>query len=165
MDKTMRTVEDLAKQSKIKYGAVAGGSTAKFFEVSPVELFFGYIKNLVINTNTFHRAVSTRMVAGMWWFFTLIMISSYTANLAAFLTNERMDATIASAEDLAKQTKIKYGAVKGGSTAGFFQVSQCTHCNAFELNPCLSPPWVILQKGRLLPMRKVAARHLRLMIT
>ena len=26
------------------------------------------------------------MVAGMWWFFTLIMISSYTANLAAFLT-------------------------------------------------------------------------------
>ena len=22
----------------------------------------------------------------MWWFFTLIMISSYTANLAAFLT-------------------------------------------------------------------------------
>ena len=22
------------------------------------------------------------MVAGMWWFFTLIMISSYTANLA-----------------------------------------------------------------------------------
>jgi hypothetical protein len=24
----------------------------------------------------------TRMRAGMWWFFTLIMISSYTANLA-----------------------------------------------------------------------------------
>ena len=29
------------------------------------------------------KAISTRMVAGMWWFFTLIMISSYTANLAA----------------------------------------------------------------------------------
>ena len=28
------------------------------------------------------RAISTRMVAGMWWFFTLIMVSSYTANLA-----------------------------------------------------------------------------------
>jgi Ligand-gated ion channel len=62
------------------------------------------------------------MVAGMWWFFTLIMISSYTANLAAFLTVERMDATIESAEDLAKQTKIKYGAVSGGSTAAFFSV-------------------------------------------
>ncbi|XP_059486426.1 glutamate receptor ionotropic, kainate 2-like isoform X2 [Neocloeon triangulifer] len=69
------------------------------------------------------KAVSTRMVAGMWWFFTLIMISSYTANLAAFLTVERMDATIESAEDLAKQTKIKYGAVSGGSTLSFFSNS------------------------------------------
>jgi hypothetical protein len=40
------------------------------------------------------------MVAGMWWFFTLIMISSYTANLAAFLTVERMESPIESAEDL-----------------------------------------------------------------
>lgn len=71
----------------------------------------------------YRRAVSTRMVAGMWWFFTLIMISSYTANLAAFLTVERMDSPIESAEDLAKQTKIKYGALKGGSTAAFFRVS------------------------------------------
>ncbi|KAL3278738.1 hypothetical protein HHI36_016268 [Cryptolaemus montrouzieri] len=69
------------------------------------------------------KAVSTRMVAGMWWFFTLIMISSYTANLAAFLTVERMDSPIESAEDLAKQTKIKYGALRGGSTASFFRES------------------------------------------
>ncbi|XP_076667715.1 kainate-type ionotropic glutamate receptor subunit 1D isoform X9 [Andrena cerasifolii] len=69
------------------------------------------------------KAVSTRIVAGMWWFFTLIMISSYTANLAAFLTVERMDSPIESAEDLAKQTKIKYGALKGGSTAAFFRDS------------------------------------------
>jgi glutamate receptor, ionotropic, invertebrate len=58
----------------------------------------------------------------MWWFFALIMLASYTANLAAFLTMERMDASIESAEDLAKQSKIKYGAVKGGSTLGFFKV-------------------------------------------
>lgn len=59
----------------------------------------------------------------MWWFFALIMLASYTANLAAFLTMERMDATINSAEDLAKQSKIKYGSVKGGSTMKFFQES------------------------------------------
>ncbi|CAD7092223.1 unnamed protein product [Hermetia illucens] len=70
------------------------------------------------------RALSTRMVAGMWWFFTLIMISSYTANLAAFLTVERMDSPIESADDLAKQTKIKYGALRGGSTAAFFRDSK-----------------------------------------
>ncbi|KAK9707852.1 Ligated ion channel L-glutamate- and glycine-binding site [Popillia japonica] len=36
------------------------------------------------------KATSTRIVGGIWWFFTLIIISSYTANLAAFLTVERM---------------------------------------------------------------------------
>ena len=42
------------------------------------------------------------MIAALWWFFTLIMISSYAANLAAFLTVERMESPIESAEDLAK---------------------------------------------------------------
>lgn len=51
------------------------------------------------------------------------MISSYTANLAAFLTVERMDSPIESAEDLAKQTKIRYGVLGGGSTASFFRNS------------------------------------------
>lgn len=69
------------------------------------------------------RAISTRLTAGLWWFFALIVISSYTANLAAFLTMERMDASIESAEDLAKQSKIKYGAVLGGSTLEFFKVT------------------------------------------
>lgn len=70
------------------------------------------------------KAVSTRIVAGIWWFFTLIMISSYTANLAAFLTVERMDSPIEGAEDLAKQTKIKYGSKAGGSTYNFFRDSK-----------------------------------------
>jgi len=71
-------------------------------------------------------AFSTRMLAGLWWFFTLIMISSYTANLAAFLTVERMESPIESAEDLARQQRIKYGAVEGGSTAAFFRDSKIT---------------------------------------
>jgi hypothetical protein len=28
------------------------------------------------------KALSTRIVGGIWWFFTLIIISSYTARLA-----------------------------------------------------------------------------------
>uniref|UniRef100_A0A8C2DKA5 Glutamate receptor n=1 Tax=Cyprinus carpio TaxID=7962 RepID=A0A8C2DKA5_CYPCA len=70
------------------------------------------------------KALSTRIVGGIWWFFTLIIISSYTANLAAFLTVERMDSPIDSADDLAKQTKIEYGAVRDGSTMTFFKVSK-----------------------------------------
>lgn len=69
------------------------------------------------------RAASTRLVAGIWWFFTLILISSYTANLAAFLTVERMVSPVESADDLAKQTKIKYGTLGRGSTMTFFNVS------------------------------------------
>ena len=72
------------------------------------------------------RAVSTRILGGIWWFFTLIIISSYTANLAAFLTVERMVSPIESAEDLAKQTKIRYGTIEGGSTMSFFRVSKDT---------------------------------------
>lgn len=68
------------------------------------------------------KALSTRIIGGIWWFFTLIIISSYTANLAAFLTVERMESPIDSADDLAKQTKIEYGAVKDGATMTFFKV-------------------------------------------
>lgn len=63
------------------------------------------------------------MASSMWWFFSLIMTSSYTANLAAFLTTVRMGPTIDSAEALAKQTKIKYGTVEGGATQAFFRES------------------------------------------
>ncbi|XP_064861052.1 glutamate receptor ionotropic, kainate 1 isoform X2 [Oncorhynchus nerka] len=70
------------------------------------------------------KAYSTRIVGGIWWFFTLIIISSYTANLAAFLTVERMDAPIDSADDLAKQTRIEYGSVRDGSTMTFFKKSK-----------------------------------------
>uniref|UniRef100_A0A3B5AY34 Glutamate receptor n=1 Tax=Stegastes partitus TaxID=144197 RepID=A0A3B5AY34_9TELE len=70
------------------------------------------------------RSLSGRIVGGVWWFFTLIIISSYTANLAAFLTVERMVSPIESAEDLAKQTEIAYGTLDGGSTKEFFKRSK-----------------------------------------
>uniref|UniRef100_A0A8C2EDP5 Glutamate receptor n=1 Tax=Cyprinus carpio TaxID=7962 RepID=A0A8C2EDP5_CYPCA len=70
------------------------------------------------------KALSTRIIGGIWWFFTLIIISSYTANLAAFLTVERMDSPVDSADDLAKQTKIEYGVVKDGATMSFFKKSR-----------------------------------------
>lgn len=59
----------------------------------------------------------------MWFFFALIIIASYTANLAAFLTVETLEKPIESAEDLAAQTVIKYGVVEGGSTMNFFKTS------------------------------------------
>ncbi|XP_055852904.1 glutamate receptor ionotropic, kainate 2-like [Episyrphus balteatus] len=68
------------------------------------------------------KGISTRIVGSVWWFFTIILVSSYTANLAAFLTVESVSSPIESAEDLAAgKGNVKYGAKKGGSTFTFFQ--------------------------------------------
>ncbi|XP_074604741.1 glutamate receptor 1-like isoform X2 [Brevipalpus obovatus] len=69
------------------------------------------------------RSISGRIVGGVWWFFTLIIISSYTANLAAFLTVERMVTPINSAEDLSRQTDVEYGLLRDSSTQEFFKRS------------------------------------------
>ena len=53
----------------------------------------------------------------------MLIIASYTANLAAFLTVETLERPIKTAEDLAHQTEIKYGVVDGGSTMRFFEKS------------------------------------------
>ncbi|XP_076056317.1 glutamate receptor 1-like [Oratosquilla oratoria] len=70
------------------------------------------------------RSFSGRIVGSVWWFFTLILISSYTANLAAFLTVERMVTPIKSADDLSRQTEVEYGTRNGGSTKEFFERSK-----------------------------------------
>ncbi|KAJ3583560.1 hypothetical protein NHX12_016897 [Muraenolepis orangiensis] len=62
------------------------------------------------------RALSTRCLRGVCWAVTLIIILSYTANLAAFLTVQRMEAPVESVDDPADRTAIEYGGMHGGST-------------------------------------------------
>ncbi|KAH3842121.1 hypothetical protein DPMN_115609, partial [Dreissena polymorpha] len=69
------------------------------------------------------RSVPGRILGGAWWFAVLIAISSYTANLAAFLTIEKLLTPIQGADDLAKQTEIAYGTLASGSTQDFFKNS------------------------------------------
>nr|AWT23251.1 IR22 [Hycleus cichorii] len=79
-------------------------------------------------------AISTRMVAAVWWFFTLIMVSSYTANLAAFLTKETPQPHFTNVYELvANQHKhqISWGAKYGGSTVDFFKKKK--HIKEFEI--------------------------------
>ncbi|EDV96485.1 glutamate receptor 1 [Drosophila grimshawi] len=87
-------------------------------------------------------SVAGRIAAAVWWFFTIILISSYTANLAAFLTVERMVAPIKSPEDLAMQTDVQYGTLLHGSTWDFFHRSKIgLHSKMWEYmnaNPHLS---------------------------
>ncbi|KAL8581027.1 hypothetical protein ACOMHN_048061 [Nucella lapillus] len=69
------------------------------------------------------KSVSGRIIGGAWWFFVLIIISSYTANLAAFLTMKRMVKPIESVDDLVNHPTIKYGTVRSGTTFQFFATS------------------------------------------
>jgi len=78
------------------------------------------------------RAPSGRIVGSAWWFFTLIIISSYTANLAAFLTVENVVIPINNVNELAGQDDIKFGTLQSGTTRSFFEVS--TNQVRFKLN-------------------------------
>ncbi|KAL1473552.1 hypothetical protein MTO96_021921 [Rhipicephalus appendiculatus] len=67
------------------------------------------------------RNLSGRLVAATWWLFGFIIIASYTANLAAFLTVSRLETPIESLEDLAKQYRIKYAPQNGTATMTYFE--------------------------------------------
>lgn len=67
-----------------------------------------------------------RILSAMWWFFALMMLSTYTANLAAVLTSNRIKPSINTLQDLIEQDKIKFGTVLGGSTSLFFSESNDT---------------------------------------
>ena len=69
-------------------------------------------------------SLSLRFLVGIFYFFTLILLASYTANLAASLTSETLLKPIENAKDLASQTNIKYGVVYCGSTCSFFRDSK-----------------------------------------
>lgn len=68
------------------------------------------------------HSISGRIVSGIWYFFTLIIVSSYTANFAALLTIDRMATPINSVEDLVSQRDVQYGTIGVGSTIEFFKV-------------------------------------------
>ncbi|XP_043657335.1 glutamate receptor ionotropic, kainate 2 isoform X1 [Drosophila teissieri] len=93
-------------------------------QFSLTDSFWFTIETLLQQSTDIHpRAMSTRIISSSWGFFSLIIVASYTANLAAFLTTERMINPIENAEDLASQTEISYGTLDSGSTMTFFRDS------------------------------------------
>ncbi|XP_074601073.1 ionotropic receptor 25a-like [Brevipalpus obovatus] len=68
------------------------------------------------------RALSGRLVTATWWLFGFIVVASYTANLAAFLTVSRLDRNIQTFDDLTIQYKVRYSPVEGTATARHFEM-------------------------------------------
>ena len=67
------------------------------------------------------KNLSGRLVAATWWLFGFIIIASYTANLAAFLTVSRLETPVESLEDLSKQYKIQYSPQNNTPTMTYFK--------------------------------------------
>lgn len=66
------------------------------------------------------KNLSGRLVAATWWLFGFIIIASYTANLAAFLTVSRLEIPIETLEDLSKQYKIQYAPITNSPAYTYF---------------------------------------------
>ncbi|KAL3879296.1 hypothetical protein ACJMK2_031597 [Sinanodonta woodiana] len=91
----------------------------------PNTLWFSLGALMQQGPDMFPRSFSGRVLGSVWWFFTLIIVSSYTANLAAFLTFEKLTVPINSVDDLVDNSHdIKYGLQTGGTTETFFRDSQ-----------------------------------------
>ncbi|CAL8251208.1 unnamed protein product [Boreogadus saida] len=90
-----------------------------------------------------YTTLATRMMMGVWWMFALIVISSYTANLAAFLTITRIENSIQSLQDLSRQTDLPYGTVL--DSAVYDQV-RSKAMNPFERDPMYSQMWRMINR-------------------
>ena len=84
-------------------------------------------------------ATSGRILSATWWFFSLIIISIYTANLAAFLTITNAHIPISSAADLADQNEYDYGTVDGQQIQSFFEHTNIPHYEKMRAYLALNP--------------------------
>ena len=71
--------------------------------------------------------MSARVLVAAYWLFVVLMLATFTANLAAFLTVERMQTTVQSMEELARQSKINYTVVRDSPYMEYFKV--CIYFN------------------------------------
>jgi glutamate receptor 3 len=69
-------------------------------------LFFSFASFMRQSINLVPKSFSGRVAATSWWYFSLIFVSSYTANLVAFLTVEKLVPPIESVEELCKENKF-----------------------------------------------------------
>ncbi|XP_034464362.1 glutamate receptor ionotropic, delta-1 isoform X3 [Hippoglossus hippoglossus] len=89
-------------------------------------------------------SVALRIVMGSWWLFTLIVCSSYTANLAAYLTVSRMDNAVRSFQDLSKQVDLVYGTVRDSAVYEYFRAKGT---NPLEQDSTFAELWKTINKN------------------
>ena len=93
---------------------ISATPTAKLHSYSGLANSFWYMYSSMVGAGTEEnpKTLSLRLLAGIWWLFVLIMTSFYTANLAAYLTVQRIELPIKSLKDLVNSNTMTYGTVK-----------------------------------------------------
>lgn len=66
------------------------------------------------------KALSGRTLVATYWLFVVLILATFTANLAAFLTVQRMNTPVSSLEQLGKQSRINYTVVEGSDAHKYF---------------------------------------------
>jgi glutamate receptor 3 len=94
-----------SNSNKIEKGDKSKENTVHLFGISNA-LFFSFSSFMRQSINLVPKSLSGRVAATSWWYFSLIFISSYTANLVAFLTVERLVTPIERVEDLGEKILI-----------------------------------------------------------
>lgn len=103
LDEKMQTTKHREDKSKKKDIHLFGISNA---------LFFSFASFMRQSINLVPKSLSGRVAATSWWYFSLIFVSSYTANLVAFVTVERLVTPIESVTDLGKSALRGRGVIE-----------------------------------------------------
>ena len=98
------------------------GNPDKQFTVKEV-LWFSVGTLLMRGTDFSPRPSSQRILTAGFTFFVLITVSTYTANMAAFLTKVNLDQPIESLKELAERSSLQVGTINNSATMHFLQSS------------------------------------------
>ena len=78
------------------------------------------------------KSLSGRVLVAAYWLFVVLMLATFTANLAAFLTVERQQNTVKSLEELNRQSKISYTVLRDSPYLEYFQVRRETDMRSVQ---------------------------------
>ena len=85
--------------------------------------YFGFACFLAQGPDTYPRRMSSRVLSISWWFFSLMVLSLYTANLTSILTVNRSAYVMEDFEDLLTSHEFNYGTTTGGALEETFRNS------------------------------------------
>ncbi|XP_052064515.1 glutamate receptor 4-like [Mytilus californianus] len=107
----------------IVYLMLDTGNPDRKFTLKEV-LWFSVGTLLMRGTDFSPRPSSQRILTAGFTFFVLITVSTYTANMAAFLTKVNLDQPVETLIELAERTNIQVGTINNSATMRFLESSE-----------------------------------------